>query len=77
GYRQNLCTGVQLPAGTRRKHENSIEKRAPAKRAREGEGAKISHQGRFYSFQAVTEGGARLKRRGVPHSAECGKGFAP
>ncbi|MBR4033382.1 MAG: hypothetical protein IKJ04_01115 [Clostridia bacterium] len=27
-------------------------------------------EGRFYSFQAVTEGGDRLKRRGISRSAE-------
>jgi hypothetical protein len=36
-----------------------------------GEGAKTSREGRFYSFQTVTEGGACLKRRGGASKA-CG-----
>ena len=35
-----------------------------------GEGAKTSRKGRFYSFQAVGRGAARLKRKGVSPSAE-------
>ena len=35
-----------------------------------GEGAKISREGRFYSFQAVGRGAARLKHGEISHSAE-------
>ena len=34
------------------------------------EGAKTSRKGRFYSFQAVGGGAARLERKGVSPSAE-------
>ena len=40
-----------------------------ALRAR-SEGAKTSDERRFYSFQAVGRGAARLKRRGISRSAE-------
>ena len=49
------------------KHSIAIPRDGVARGVKE---QKSPAEGRFYSFQAVTEGGDRLKRRGISRSAE-------
>ena len=67
-YRQNLYAGAKLPVCTRSKHKISIEIARP--KVAQGEGAKTTRKGWFYSFQAVGRGVARLKLKGISTSAE-------
>ena len=56
GYRPRADAGAKLPQQTRRRNEHSIEKPRALKRAREGEGAKISPKGEILLLPSSRQG---------------------
>ena len=67
--------GAKLPVCTRRKHEHSIA--IPRPKGAGSEGAKISPEGKILLLPNGRQGRRPFEaQKSIPHSAECGKGFA-